>query len=303
MKASTWRGFRSVLCAVDFSETSALALQYAALVAERGHAPLTVTYANDPLLVAAASAALHIRDIARRSERELRQFVDATVSEAAANHLSIACDVTVGAPADRILYTARRKRADLIVVGTAGLTGADRLILGSTARAVLQQAPIPVLAVPHMSAPAGPRRSWPGDRILAAIDLNGGAASDITLAAAVAKWFGSSPLLVHVVPELVAPAWLRADVGPQHADAVMAARERLETLASRLAPAADARVVAGRVDEEIGAIAAAEQIGLILAVLRGRRGWLGSRRGSITYQLLAGAVTPVLAFPSERRRR
>ena len=73
-----WSGFRSVLCAVDFSEPSRLALQYAEAVADRGNAALRVLYVNDPLLIAAAAAALHDRQFAQRSGQELRRFVDET---------------------------------------------------------------------------------------------------------------------------------------------------------------------------------------------------------------------------------
>src|SRR5689334_15729059 len=74
-----WRGFRGVLCPVDFSERSRLALRYADAIARRAHARLTVLYVNDPLLTAAAAAALHDRHLAERSRRELQTFVKATV--------------------------------------------------------------------------------------------------------------------------------------------------------------------------------------------------------------------------------
>src|SRR4029077_9860410 len=51
MRVTPWCGFRSLLCAVDFSEHSRLALQYATALAARRDTALTVLYANDPLLV------------------------------------------------------------------------------------------------------------------------------------------------------------------------------------------------------------------------------------------------------------
>src|SRR6476646_4395633 len=72
-------GFRSVLCPIDFSEQSRLALRYAEAVARRGNARLIVSYANDPLLVAAAATALRDRRLAQRSGNELRTFIDATL--------------------------------------------------------------------------------------------------------------------------------------------------------------------------------------------------------------------------------
>jgi nucleotide-binding universal stress UspA family protein len=55
--------------------------------------------------------------------------------------------------ANGILAAAEEVRADLVVVGTRGLSGLARLILGSVAESVLRTAERDVLAVPP--APAG----------------------------------------------------------------------------------------------------------------------------------------------------
>ena len=208
-------GFRSVLCPIDFSEQSRLALRYAAAVARRGSARLIVSYANDPLLVAAAAAALHDRRVARRSLSELRTFIDATLKPDASKRLRLKTQVSVGSPADEILKAAARGGSDLIVMGTHGLTGANRLLMGSTTLSVLQRTTIPVLAVPWAvgASNAGPSPSWPGERIAAALELGGSAAgADVDAAARIAKWFGSSLLLLHVVGNIAAPDWLGGDL-------------------------------------------------------------------------------------------
>ena len=52
-----------------------------------------------------------------------------------------------GVPADRIVRTARGRRAGMIVVGTHGRTGAARFFLGSVAGRVVATAHCPVLTV------------------------------------------------------------------------------------------------------------------------------------------------------------
>jgi nucleotide-binding universal stress UspA family protein len=54
-------------------------------------------------------------------------------------------DVRQGDPAHEIVRAATDWKADLIVLGTRGLTGLERLLLGSVARKVLQHAPCSVL--------------------------------------------------------------------------------------------------------------------------------------------------------------
>lgn len=58
-----------------------------------------------------------------------------------------------GDPAARILSLARRRRSDLIVVGTHGRAGLERALLGSVAEAVVRAAPVPVLAARGLPRP------------------------------------------------------------------------------------------------------------------------------------------------------
>ena len=301
-----WAGFRSVLCPVDFSEHSRQALRYAQAMAVRSGAPLAVTYANDPLLVAAAAAALHDRSIAKRSLNELQAFVDETLA-GGAKRVRVTCRVSVGKPSDEILKAAERGRSDLIVLGTHGLTGADRLLLGSTTMSVLQRTSIPVLAVPRRDEPPGysPAPSWPGDRILAPLELDGSSAREVETAARLAQWFGSSLLALHVVAGVAAPNWLRGDLGAHDRSRVADAQRQIDALAAagQRYVRAEGRVMCGRIADEIAALAASERIQLLITALRDRRGWFGAQRGSVSYHVLAHAVAPVLAYPQQWRPR
>jgi nucleotide-binding universal stress UspA family protein len=295
------------LCPIDFSEHSRLALRYAAAIASRGQAALTVAYVNDPLLIAAAAAALNDRRLAEKSGHELQAFINSTLPASARKPLRLKSLVAIGNPANEIVQAAARGRSDLIVPGTHGLTGADRLLVGSTTLSVLQHAMVPVLAVPGTGTElvTSPPPSWPGERIVAAIELDKGAGKDVDVAAEIAEWFGSSLLLVHVVSDITAPAWLMADPSAHDRIRVAKAREQLDVLAarSRKHTATDARVVCGRVADEIAALAATERTRLLITALRDRRGWFGAKRGSISYHILSHAVTPVLACPPQWRPR
>jgi nucleotide-binding universal stress UspA family protein len=85
--------------------------------------------------------------------------------------------------------------------------------MGSTTMRVLQSTTVPVLAIPARGdAPAEPvPPSWPGGRILAALELDDERTHEVDSAARVAQWFDSSLLLVHVLTETAAPAWMSAD--------------------------------------------------------------------------------------------
>jgi nucleotide-binding universal stress UspA family protein len=61
-----------------------------------------------------------------------------------------------GNPAAEILSAAREGNCDLIVMGTHGRTGLNRLLMGSVAEEVVRKAPCPVLTV-RADVPAGLR--------------------------------------------------------------------------------------------------------------------------------------------------
>jgi len=302
--STRWAGFTSVLCPVDFSDQSRLALRHAEALALRTRAALTVVYANDPLLIAAASAALHDRGVARRSGGELKTFVDETLAASTRNVLTVRTQAVVGHPCDAILQAASKARAGVIVVGTHGLTGADRLLMGSTTLSLLQRASVPVLAVPRGSdrlvSPA-----WPGTEIAAAVELDADGRTDIEHAAQIAEAFGATLQLVHVVSPIAAPRWFEGDFSALEKSRAARAQQQIEKLAAaaRKRVATTTRIRHGNVADEIAAFASTTHAGLIVTALRDRTGWFGARRGSISYHVLAGAAAPVLACPPRWRPR
>jgi nucleotide-binding universal stress UspA family protein len=112
-------------------------------------------------------------------------------------------------------------------------------------------------------------------------------------------------LLLHVISNIAAPAWLAGDLSAHDRIRVAQARQRLERLAvgAQRRVTTETWVTCGKIADEIAALAATQDTGLVISALRDRRGWFGARRGSIAYHVLSHAVTPVLAYPSQWRPR
>lgn len=142
------RQVRRLLCPVDFSSNARQALGYAITLAGQLRGRLTVLYVNDPLLVAAAAAQYKRRMLADTALSELERFTARTLTPHARKAANVSCRVTMGAAAHEIARWADEQRVDLIVMGTQGIGGARRLLLGSTAKAVLRRTHVPVLVVP-----------------------------------------------------------------------------------------------------------------------------------------------------------
>src|SRR6266446_5558913 len=145
-----------ILCPIDFSEFSVRAYHHAVSLAEHYQAKLVAQHVVElwrhPSSSFAASAGLY-----EEFEQALRDSGSKQLQEFVENHThdEIQPELVVheGVAADSILSFAQLQKADVIVMGTHGRRGFDRLMLGSVTDRVMRRAPCPVLAAskPHDS--------------------------------------------------------------------------------------------------------------------------------------------------------
>jgi nucleotide-binding universal stress UspA family protein len=253
---------------------------------------------NDSMLFLAAAAALHRRpQFLRRTQAELERFVDESIGAARRP----VCSVVEGNPAAEILKRARRLKSDLIVMGTHGLKGFDKLFFGSTTDHVLRRVTVPLLAVPPSNKSTKPQPPRPGRgpaiaRVLVPLDLDGEWSHELNGAAYLARIFGAELVLVYVVPRILAPPWLRENVAAYDRTRLTRARRTLEQVRAEVPPdvRTACRVVIGNPADEIAAEAAKNPPGLLVMALRGG---LRARHGSTTHHVLTRAVAPVIVWP------
>ena len=299
--------FRTILCPFDFSDHSRQALRYAALLASRSRGRLIVLYVEDPVLMnAAANANYDAKTLLARFRNDLARVVRRTIAPYDINDRLLTLEVKVGRTHSEIRTTAKRFGCDLIVMGSQGLTGASKLMFGSTTHRVLRRSDLPVLAIPPVKrgSPA-PAKTWPRPWVLAPVDLGARDAQDAMSAALVADTFDARLLLLHVVEPTDATLWDRLDLPRDKRDAKLKARAeaRLDTLRARTEAAAPTacRVVVGRPARRIAAAAADRDIGLVIMTRRKGQGLFGPRQGAISYEVICSAKTPVLALPSDKK--
>ena len=137
-----------ILAAVDFTVASAIALRTAADWSKRLGARLTMLHAMEPLDHMALSGAEAWR-LVQRLPAEVKVRSKRLKRKAMALGFADAEPVVVTGDAFRgIVATAKESNADLIVMGVAPRTRFDEALSGSTLRAVLRRATVPVLVVP-----------------------------------------------------------------------------------------------------------------------------------------------------------
>ncbi len=139
---------KKILCAVDLSEHSKAVAEYAILLAKGLGAEITVLYAAPSLSqyvgfhVPPSSIENFVGEIVSGAEKSMEAFIAETFTEVKAEGKIIS-----GYAAQEILSFAMNNHIDLIVMGTHGRTGIDRILFGSVAEKVVKSATIPVMTI------------------------------------------------------------------------------------------------------------------------------------------------------------
>ena len=149
--------FERILCAIDFSDCSLAALNYALALAEGANAHLTAVnviewtpIGYDPLI----GPPTDMVGYRMSAEADGRERLHQAVVRANAKNVGVNEVVTSGKPQREILRIAREQGCDLIVLGIHGRNPIDRMFFGSTAEPIVRHAPCPVLTI---------RAPWPAN--------------------------------------------------------------------------------------------------------------------------------------------
>lgn len=141
-----------VLVPVDFSDCSNGVVEQAAFLAARLGASLSIVHAvdaphgigRDTTIHPDGGAAVSVIDHLRSSALDELPRYRSVVAE---HGVEVDLEVVEGTPVDAILGAAERLGAGMIVMGTHGRRGLQRVFLGSVAEAVLRRADVPVVTV------------------------------------------------------------------------------------------------------------------------------------------------------------
>lgn len=143
----------NILVATDFSPSAARAVETAADYARHFQAQLIVLHAyrvDIPVASPLTGGGYVLPDgFFEHLAKEARLRVERVANELAAKGVSAVGVAVDRHPASAIVEEAKARKADLIVMGTRGLTGIKHLALGSVADRVVRTAPCPVLTIGH----------------------------------------------------------------------------------------------------------------------------------------------------------
>jgi nucleotide-binding universal stress UspA family protein len=200
-------------------------------------------------------------------------------------------------PSEAIISYARDQDVDLVVMGTHGRRGMDRLLSGSVSEEVVRGAPCPVFTVLATDAEDHvPTIS----RVLAPVDLSDQSDLIVNHATALADAYDTPLDLLHVVEEAASPSAYGLDpLTPALPDVQDRAREALETLAGGLdlrPGPVNVHVMAGNAARDIVEFAGEQEADLIVMATHGRTGLERFLIGSVAEKVVRRARCPVFTL-------
>jgi nucleotide-binding universal stress UspA family protein len=139
---------KKILCAVDFSDYSPMVADYANMVAKCSGAQILVLYVAPSLSqyvgfhVPPSSIESFVGEIVTGAEDTMSAFVKENFTD-----LNVEGKVVTGYPAEEILAICESEKCDMVVMGTHGRKGIDRVLFGSVAEKVVKSSTAPVLTV------------------------------------------------------------------------------------------------------------------------------------------------------------
>jgi len=293
-----------ILFPTDFSSVAEDAFSHAAHIAMQYDAEVHVFNVVTPKEAQDLNPMkyLPLKEVEGRSGMFFMPPEDVTVSTPAAAEGQVR--VTYGqiesvSPAHAIIEQAKSDDIDLIVMGTHGRRGFDRLLSGSVSEEVVRQAPCPVFTVLAGEEPTdGPYV----DHVLAPVDLSNQTNLIADYAAELAKVYNAKLSLLHIVEQAAYPSVYGVDpMTPELPNVEARAREAMEELADRIRPQApDVRTVVtmGYAAREIVDYVEDHNVDMVVMATHGRTGLSRFVIGSVAEKVVRTAPCPVFTLRS-----
>lgn len=283
-----------ILLATDGSEDATLATRAAVDLSQKGGSELHVVHVWHDVPTP------HFRSFVRAQlKREAQELLQQQVERLEYAGAALAkAHLREGSSIDEILDLSEELQVGLLIVGSRGRGGVERILLGSVSEGIAHHARRPVLVMRGRGA------DWPPARVVIGEDSSADAKVAGELAASIGRLFGSSALLVRVYPKRLEEAKEDRNLGSREADeAVLRAGAELEERADGLEGLLGQRPrTAIRTSDDPAVVILevareGEEPTLIAVGSRGLGKVQRMRLGSVSTKVVRAATGPVLVHP------
>lgn len=186
---------KKILIPLDFSETSKIALEHGANLCAKFQADLHLIHVFTPMsteVFPMLDVASQIKEVKESAANELEKLAKQFQDQYG---VKVAVEIRDGNPSREIVKSAKDLKADMIVMGTHGVSGIEEFFLGSNAYRVVTSASVPVLTVQKHATKYGYQN------IALPIDSSSHTRDKVSEAAYLAKHFGSTIHLAALITE------------------------------------------------------------------------------------------------------
>ena len=294
-----------IFCAIDFSDTAALALTYGARLARRhgaaivlGHVVESLPIVPYPTLELPPEGGL---ELSRWASEKLNH--EAEILQKAGLNVSVA--IEDGRPGAKLIEMADAANASLFVIGTRGLSVIEHLILGSNAEHIIRRSPIPVLTVHPGDSPLqdnvdtvviptdlGPDVVQAAETFAKFVDLDPRPRAFVVFADSAPPYF--EPFRHEMLAK-----WKRLDEGKDEIGMKMEpALEKLRNAGFEI----EAAVIDGNPVQAVTQFAAEQNADMILMSTHGRSALTNFLTGKTAQRIVQHAPCPVLTVHSARKK-
>ena len=138
---------KKILIPIDGSDYSMRAAEYGVNVAKLLKAEITVVYVIDLVALDQIARASEKDNVETELKQDGERFLKYVQGVAQKEGVKASLLLAKGRPFEQIVHLAKGLKMELIVMGTYGRRGAERILLGSVAERVIEYATCPVLVV------------------------------------------------------------------------------------------------------------------------------------------------------------
>jgi nucleotide-binding universal stress UspA family protein len=287
---------KNILCPVDRSRSSLEAFSYAIALARWQGARLNLLEVIESAAPTGGRPVPEDESVTSDTLAALERDLGRVLTARRASDVRVKIFMRKGNVVKEILAQAKASRADLVVIGSHGRGGVQRLVLGSVAEKVLRLATCPVLTVRSGASVALRSRSL-FRSILCATDFSAAANRGVAYAKRLAKEANAKLIVMHAVEWPFGDEVTTGPLGDLRKSIESSARDKLVRLLPRSTAdgrGAQAVVTLGKASSDIVKLSRARSVDLIVLGVSGRGAVDVAVLGSTTHHVIREGTWPVL---------
>ena len=293
---------KNILCAVDRSPSSLQAFGYAIALARWQKARLSLLEVIEEAPPRGVTRAPKGDSVPTETRTTLERDLKRVLTARRASDVKVEIFMRKGKVVQEILAQAKASRSDLLVIGSHGRGGVQRLVLGSVAEKVLRLATCPVLTVRSGVRLARRSRS-PFETILCPTDFSVAANKAVAYATRLAREADAKLIVMSAVEWPFGEDVMYGAVADLRKSIESNASDALAHLLPRPGngPRPQAIVASGKASAAIVKAARARSVDLIVMGVSGRGALDVALLGSTTHHVIRGGSWPVLTVRTGKR--